>query len=155
MVPVRILRTGSLMLPKDAWKWQQVGNFAVLVWSGRCDSLAGGQPDHADTDGVDVLAAAGSNHTGRGSMPTQEAKISGGPKTIAGSDTEPGSVYLLQMVCHHSPNKARQFPCCGRYCKWLWFPKRDRPVFPFKTFIPLICVCDDFGVIACLAFQKQ
>ena len=63
------------MLPKDAWKWQQAGNFAVLMWSGRCDSLAGGQPDHADTDGVDVLAAAGSNHTGRGSTPTQEAKF--------------------------------------------------------------------------------
>ena len=47
----------------------------VLVWSGRCDSLAGGQPEHAYTDGVSGMAAAGWNHTGRGSMPTQEAKF--------------------------------------------------------------------------------
>ena len=47
----------------------------MLVWSGRCDSLAGGQPEHAYTDGVGGMAAAGWNHTGRGSMPTQEAKF--------------------------------------------------------------------------------
>ena len=46
-----------------------------MVWSGWCDSLAGGQPEHAYTDGVGGMAAAGSNHTGRGSMPTQEAKF--------------------------------------------------------------------------------
>ena len=47
----------------------------MLVWSSRCDSLAGGQPEHAYTDGVSGMAAAGWNHTGRGSMPTQEAKF--------------------------------------------------------------------------------
>lgn len=47
----------------------------MLAWSGWCDSLAGGQLEHAYTDGVDGMAAAGANHTSRGSVPTQEAKF--------------------------------------------------------------------------------
>ena len=78
----------------------------MLVWSGRCDSLAGGQPEHAYTDGVGGMAAAGWNHTGRGSMPTQEAKF---PVDLC-------AFHVSLLIVRNSAAEVEEFSrCCCEY----------------------------------------
>ena len=50
----------------------------MLVWSGRCDSLAGGQPEHAYTDGVGGMAASWLESYRQRLRANTGSKISGG-----------------------------------------------------------------------------
>jgi len=50
----------------------------VLVRSGRCDSLAGGQPEHAYTDGVGGMAASWLESRRQRLRANTGSKISGG-----------------------------------------------------------------------------
>jgi len=59
-------------------RMDEAGNFVVLVWSGRCDSLAGGQPEHAYTDGVGGMAASWRESHRQRLHANTGSKISGG-----------------------------------------------------------------------------
>ena len=50
----------------------------MLVRSSRCDSLAGGQPEHADTDGVGGMAASWPESRRQRLRANTGSKISGG-----------------------------------------------------------------------------
>lgn len=70
----------------------------------------------------------------------------------AGSAEQPcQGTMLCNLICHHPPDKTRQFPCGCRHCHIFLFPMPDKFIIPAsQPGIPPVCIRYDFRRIAIL-----